>query len=47
MTVQQLLRSLDSAEISEWQAFFALASEKDQPVEDEAAAWKKAFNAYG
>lgn len=47
MTVQQLLRSLDSAEISEWQVFFALQAEQAEPEVDETAAWRKAFNAYG
>ena len=47
MTVQQMLRSLDSAEITEWQAYFELEREQREPDEDETTAWRKAFNAYG
>jgi hypothetical protein len=46
MTVGQLLRSIDSAELTEWMAYTALQAEKEQPVDD-AEAWRKAFQAYG
>jgi hypothetical protein len=31
MTVQQLLGALTAPELTEWQAYFALESERDQP----------------
>jgi hypothetical protein len=46
MTVRQLLASLDSAELSEWLAFMHVQSSGEKPQDDDAA-WRKAFNAYG
>lgn len=35
---------MDSAEITEWQAYFQLEAEARQPEVDEKANWRKAFN---
>jgi hypothetical protein len=45
MTVNELLRTTTSAELSEWMAYFQLEREQDQPSEEEAL--RKMFNAYG
>ena len=45
MTVEQLLSSLNSAELTEWMAYLRLEAEQDDP--DESEAWRKAFKAYG
>lgn len=46
MTVRQLLAAADSAELSEWIAFFELERDGDKPKptpKDEIEAWKMAF----
>lgn len=52
MTVSQLLRSADSAELSEWSEYFRLESERGSAAlpetqENVADALKKAFNCNG
>lgn len=47
MTVQQLLASLDSAELTEWRAYFDLENERSEPPTDESEVYKKAFNVNG
>lgn len=47
MTVQQLLSSLDSAELTEWMAYLDLeAAGAKAPAsdQDEDDLWRKAFN---
>jgi len=50
MPVGQMLRSMDSAELTDWMAFLSLA-QTESPVKqgpaDEDEAWRQAFNAYG
>ena len=45
MTVNELLRTTTSAELSEWMAYFQLENEQGQPSDEEAL--RKMFNAYG
>ena len=45
MTVEQLLSTVESAELTEWMAFLQIEMERDQP--DPTDTWRKAFNAYG
>lgn len=45
MTVRQMLASLDSAELTEWIAFFELEAKKDEPDPDDPETWRKAFGA--
>lgn len=46
MTVRQLLRSLDSAELTEWLAYWQLEQERDAPpAADIPGSLKKAFGA--
>lgn len=47
MTVRQLLGALDSAELTEWIAYFQLEAAGQKGEVDEAEVWKKAFNAHG
>lgn len=46
MTVRQLLHSLDSAELTEWMAYFALEADGAKPAAatDEDELFRKAFN---
>lgn len=46
MTVRQLLHNLDSAELTEWLAYFQLEADKDKPDPNDADAWRRAFNAF-
>jgi len=48
MTVEQLLRSTTSAELSEWLAYFQIENAGDTPTDlTEEDSWRRAFNAYG
>jgi hypothetical protein len=44
-TLNELLTTVDSAELTEWMAYLQLEMERDEP--DEQDAWKKAFNVNG
>jgi len=46
-TVGELLDRIDSAELSEWMAFFQLQSEGENAEMSEEDIWKKAFNVNG
>jgi len=45
MTVQQLLSSIDSAELSEWVAYLQIERDRDKPDPTDPDPWKKALNA--
>ena len=47
MPVGAMLRQMDSAEITEWMAYFRLESGAPKKPEDEDEVWRRAFNAYG
>jgi len=44
MTVRQLLHSLDSAELTDWMAYFQLEAAGVKPEVDEQEVWRRAFN---
>jgi len=47
MTVRQLLRNMDSVEISEWQAYFQIENEKYDPEKKKGDLNERLKKAFG